>query len=62
MQKNIQYQKAFTALGNAEMVEEKKETFAILEKFVCQIYGMKCEKVNDARYEKFLATYKTSDA
>ncbi|KAF2890379.1 hypothetical protein ILUMI_15794, partial [Ignelater luminosus] len=54
------YQKAFAALSNAEIVEKQKEIISILEKFVCQMYGMKSENINDAHYEKFLATYKTS--
>ncbi|KAK0157126.1 hypothetical protein PV327_011371, partial [Microctonus hyperodae] len=47
-------------LGNNDIIENNKEIFVILEKFVCHMYGMKDERVNDARYEKFLATYKTS--
>ncbi|KAK5642435.1 hypothetical protein RI129_008602 [Pyrocoelia pectoralis] len=46
LEKNILYQKAFAALGTDE--------------FVCRMYGMNCDDVNDARYHKFLATYKTS--
>lgn len=41
LQKNILLQKAFAALGNADVIERKDEIFPILEKFVCEMYGMK---------------------
>lgn len=55
MNKNVCYQKAFTALGNNDI--KKEETLSILEKVVCHMYGMKDEPVNDPRYGKCLATY-----
>lgn len=62
MKKYTHYQKAFATLGNAQILEEKEEIFSILEKFVCQMYGSKCQKLNDARYEKFLTTYNTNNS
>lgn len=58
MQKSSVYQKAFKELGNAEIVQKKEKIFPILEKFVCQMYGVKSSKLNNARYEKSLATIK----
>lgn len=60
LKKNICYQKAFTALGNNDIAGKKEEIFATLEKFVCHMYGMKDERVNDEHYGKFLATFNTS--
>ncbi|KAL4703623.1 hypothetical protein ACJJTC_007650 [Scirpophaga incertulas] len=59
LQKSSVYQKAFKELGNAEIVQKKEKIFPILEKFVCQMYGLKSSKLNNSRYEKFLATYNT---
>lgn len=62
MQKCSEYQEAFKALGNAEAIEKKEKKIPIIEKFVCQMDGSKCSKLHDARYEKFLATYNTSNS
>ncbi|CAK1581026.1 unnamed protein product [Parnassius mnemosyne] len=56
------YQKALTDLANDDVPGLQYETFTILEKFVCELYGYKnCTDVNNARFQKFCSTYKSKN-
>ena len=52
-----EYQKIFGKLGNSFIFDTS--LFASLQKFVCQLYGLKkCVTVDEARYLKFIAKEK----
>ena len=59
LQKNVDYQDAFTSLGSSESLT--KETLSLLEKFACDIYpkqGKKIVTVNQARLFSFMKAFK----
>lgn len=61
MKKTPAYQKALTDIGNAHITGRSTEIFQIIEKFICQIYRIKTDNVNEARYYKFISTYSSKD-
>ena len=59
LQKNVDYQDAFTSLGSSESLT--KETLSLLEKFTCDIYpkqGKKIVTVNQDRLFSFMKAFK----
>ncbi|KAL4113704.1 hypothetical protein QTP88_017283 [Uroleucon formosanum] len=57
LEKNTSFQKSLSDLGRSEKISS--ETFSKVEKFVCQIYGIKnVVTVNEARFEIFCNAYK----
>lgn len=62
IKQNLDYQKALTDLGNSKIPGLQYETFATLEKLVCELYGHKnISDINKVRFEKFCLTYKSKD-
>lgn len=61
LQKTPAYQKALTDIGNAHITGRSTEIFKTIEKFICQIYRIKADNVNEARYYKFISTYSSKN-
>ena len=59
MRSSEEFQHAFQKLGDSFTFDAS--LFAALEKFVCQLYGLKCENTNDARYLKFISKNKSPE-
>lgn len=56
----MDYQNALTDIAKSDVPGLQYETFAVLEKFVCELYGYKnITDVNNARFQKFCSTYKS---
>lgn len=59
LEKSQEYQEAFASLGDVTSNELTASNFQILEKFVCEMYGVKgIRQVNDARFHLFSKNYK----
>lgn len=55
-EKSSEYQIAFANFG---VHDQSKRDIEIIEKYVCQLYGTSCEKVNEARAVIFQKSYTT---
>lgn len=53
LKNNEEYQRTFQLLGDSFTFDAS--LFPILEKFVCQLYGLKSHNTDEARFEKFCA-------
>lgn len=57
--KNNEYQQAFAAIGSDWTFD--MEHFAILQRFVCQLYGINTSTTDEARYNKFCHSKRTPE-
>lgn len=57
-EKNAEYQLAFANFG---LHEPSERDVQLIEKYICELYGTTCDKVNDARVVIFQKAYTTKN-
>lgn len=63
LQKNVEFQQAFAALGYVSLTEDLlHDLFDVIQKFTCQMYNAKKSvDVDDGRFQLFVGSYKATD-
>ncbi|XP_049303200.1 uncharacterized protein LOC125776214 [Bactrocera dorsalis] len=63
LKKNVEFQKGFESLGNAELTLDMLDNlFNVIQEFTCYMYNTKKTKdVDDSRFQLFVNSYKASD-
>ncbi len=56
MNASEEFKNVFSSLGNSFTFDAN--LFPVLQRFVCRLYGLKCESTNEGRYLKFIAKEK----